>query len=1079
MSDKSKTTAAATAKEYEDPQLLGRNKEPGHATLIPYADEAAALAGDRTASPFFLSLDGRWKFHLADCPEAAPADFEKPAFDDSAWAEIPVPSCWQMLGYDKPIYTNVKYPFPSELCPHVPAENPTGCYRTTFKVPGNWKGRQVFVLFEGVESAFYLYVNGKEVGYSTESRVPAEFNLTPYLKAGTNTLAMKVLRYCAGTWLEDQDFWLMSGIYRTSYLYSTPPVHVRDFFVRTDLDTTYTDATLRVTAWLNEAATAAADVHEHTLQVALYDAHGQIVDEPAVTKLKFNFPWEPACVELSQPVANPVKWTAETPYLYTLVLTLKDPSGKVLETESCKVGFRSAEIKGGQFLVNGRAVLLKGANRHEFDERLGKAITEESMLADIRLMKQFNFNAVRTSHYPNHPRWYELCDQHGIYLIDEANLETHGIYNQPTNMPEWTAGFLDRASRMVLRDKNHPAVVIWSLGNESGYGPNHAAMAGWIRQFDPSRPIHYEGVMGREGNPRLGSDFLCPMYPQIGFGNNVGAPGWRTLEDIVKSDATRPTIICEYVHSMGNSTGNLKEYWDAIRSHRQLQGAFVWDWVDQGIVKTAPDGREYYGYGGDFGDTINDYNFCLNGVVFPDRSVHPAIWECKKVYQPVQFTADDLARGRVRVTNENFFVDLGVYDLSWQLTEDGKVVQGGPLPAMQTPPGGSEVLAVPVRLPALQAGSDYALTVTFALAADTWYAPKGHVVAWEQFAIPVAEATSAASDGTPAGAAAGLSGKKDKETGLSIEDDGQQVRAIGPGFTVTFSKSEGRIVSFNRGGTELIAEGPRVNLWRAPTDNDRPSLPDSTAGKWKAAGLDRMEHRIEALRVEQVGPQAARLVVVGAMQAAGCTGSVAYEQRYTIGRNASVRIDTTVRPSLTVRNLPRIGLAMAMPGGFEQVRWHGRGPGENYWDRKTGSPVGIYQATVDEMYTPYVWPQEYGNRTDVRWACLTNAAGVGLLAVAGPAAGAAELLEVSAHHHTLANLTTAEHTIDLVHVPEAHLYMDVHQHGLGGESCGPTTLEKYWVRPVETSWSVTLRPIAAGEDPAVIAGGIRRERREE
>ena len=1058
-------TAHEKVNDWENPQVVGRNKQPGHATLIPYADEASALAGERSASPYCLPLDGKWRFHLAGEPCAAPEGFERPGFDDAGWDEIDVPGCWQMQGYDKPIYTNVKYPWPAELFPRVPADNPTGCYRTTFELPAGWDGRSVFLLFEGVESAFYLYVNGHEVGYSQGSRLPAEFDVTPYLARGTNTVACKVIRWSDGSWLEDQDHWWLSGIYRSVYLYAAPAVHVRDFFARTELDANYTDATLRVTAWLS--GFGVGNVEDYSLSAALYDADGRRVGEAAETKLQYGKDWEVPHVELSQHVANPRKWSAEAPHLYTLVLTLRDPAGETIEAESCKVGFRGVEITGGQLLVNGKAVLLKGANRHDHDDRRGKAVTEESMLADIRLLKRFNFNAVRTSHYPNDPRFCELCDEFGIYLIDEANIECHGVCNQPANMPEWQTAFLERGSRMVLRDKNHPSVILWSLGNESGFGPNHAALAGWIRAFDPTRPIHYEGAVHAPGGSKLYTDILCPMYPRIGFGVDNGPSDYaHTLEGYTLMDDTRPCIMCEYVHSMGNSTGNLKEYWDAIRSHPRLQGGFVWDWVDQGIVKTTADGRDYWAYGGDFGDEVNDANFCINGLIWPDRTPHPAMWEMKKVHQPVRLAADNLARGRIRVTNENCFVDLSYLDASWELAADGEVLRRGEFPRLHTPPGGSEVIDVPLAAPDAPPGAECVLRVSFALAADAPFAAKGFEVAWEQFPLP-----QEALQGAPT---AGKQREARQAGELSVARADDELRIAGQGFAVAFSKSEGRIVSFTGHGTELIhgRQGPHVNLWRAPTDNDGVQGERSTAGMWRAAGLDRMGYDVRSVNLTEVSPGQVRLLVKGRMQASGCDGHVDVEQHYTVRGDGSVAIATTVRPVLDLPKLPRIGLAMAVPGGFERFRWLGRGPGENYWDRKTGSPVGAYETTVDDMYTPYIYPQEYGNRCDVRWAALTDDAGTGLLAAAGPS-DAGGLIEVSAHHHAIGNLAAARHTCDLVRTDETHLYLDVHQHGLGGESCGPTTLKRYWVRPVATSFTVILRAIGPGDDPAALGRAMR------
>jgi len=1044
----------AHTEDWQNPLVVARNKQPGHVTLVPFPDEATARAGDRAASPYFCLLNGRWKFHLADRPEAAPDGFEQPGFDAAAWGGIDVPGCWQMQGHDKPIYTNVKYPWPAELFPRVPEDNPTGCYRTTFQVPASWDGRRIFLLFEGVESAFNLYVNGQEVGYSQGSRLPAEFDVTPYVRPGRNTLACKVLRWSDGSWLEDQDHWWFSGIYRDVYLYSTPSVHIRDFFARPELDADGRDATLQVTAWLG--LYGAENVEKHSLTATLYDAAGRVIGEPAETKLEGRRNWDVPRVRLGVPVRDPLKWSAEAPNLYTLVLALKDPAGRTIEAESCKVGFRRVEIAGGQLLVNGKAVLLKGVNRHEHDDRRGKAVTEESMLADLRLLKRFNFNAVRTSHYPNCPRWYELCDEWGIYLIDEANIECHGVYNQPSNLPEWAAAFLERGSRMVLRDKNHPSVILWSLGNEAGYGPNHAALAGWIRQYDPTRPIHYEGCMSVEGWPRLGTDILCPMYPFIGFGVDVQEGEYRrTLEELVTKDHDRPGIMCEYVHSMGNSTGNLKEYWDAIRSHPRLQGGFVWDWVDQGILKTADDGREYWAYGGDFGDEVNDANFCINGLIWPDRTPHPAMWEMKKIQQPVQFTTGELVNGEVRITNERSFTDLSDLAVSWELSADGEALQRGELPALATPPGKSETLRIPFDAPEARPGTEYWLRVDFALKADTAWADAGHVVAWEQFRLPV-EAPAAA---PPAPATAGP---------LKLSDTGRCLEIAGEGFRLLFAKDAGRIASWTHHGRELLHAGPRVNLWRAPTDNDGIQGERSTAAKWRAAGLDRLETHVRSVELREMGEQVVRAAVSAELRAPGCGARFDCEQLYTVGPDGWVVIETMLRPEAgELANLPRFGLQLAMPGGFERFRWYGRGPQENYSDRKHGTPVGVYAATVDEMYVPYIFPQEYGNRTDCRWAALTDDAGCGLLAAALP------LMETSVHHHALANLTAAAHTTDLVRVPEAWWYLDLAQHGLGGESCGPPTQHRYWVKPVETTFRLALRPIDAGEDPAALSRELR------
>jgi beta-galactosidase len=567
-----------------------------------------------------------------------PDDFHSTVFDTSAWDEVQVPGNWMMQGYDKPIYTNVQMPIPNTP-PFVPKEdNPTGLYQHTFAIPEDWNGRQIFIWFEGVESAFYLWVNGQAVGYSQDSRLPAEFDLTEYVQVGENELRAMVIRWSDGSFVEDQDHWRMGGIHRDVYLYATPKVHIFDFFARPELDNDFVDGTLRVTARIEKYAALAIDGYQ--VRLGLFEEDGTAVFEP-ITKGFYENDNVLTQAKLEQTITNPKKWTAETPTLYTLVLSLLDKDGNFLEAVRTRIGFRRVEIVGRELLINGQVVLMKGVNRHEHDERLGKVVTEAMMLKDIRLMKQFNINAVRTAHYPNCQRWYELCDEYGLYIIDEANIESHSLYDRLCHDPLWLTTFMERGQRMVQRDKNHPCVIFWSLGNESGYGPHHDALAGWMRGADGSRPIHYEGAIsrhlgeGRWQQGHLATDVVCPMYPQV--------------VDIIAyaEDKTndRPLIMCEYAHAMGNSCGNLKEYWDAIKRYQGLQGGFIWDWVDQGLVKVDEQGREYWAYGGDFGDTINDVNFCINGLIFPDRTPHPALWEYKKLIQPIQIGDVDVLNG--------------------------------------------------------------------------------------------------------------------------------------------------------------------------------------------------------------------------------------------------------------------------------------------------------------------------------------------------------------------------------------------------------------------------------------------------
>ena len=1051
------------ANDWENPQVVGRNKEPAHATLLPYADEATALQGDREASPCFQLLNGEWKFHYAPNPASAPAAFHEPGFDVNGWDTIAVPGNWQLQGYDKPIYTNVQYPFPPDDLPRVPQDdNPTGCYRRTFTVPAEWSERQIFLLFDGVDSAFYVWVNGQEVGYSQDSRLPAEFDVTPYVHAGQNTLAVRVYRWSDGSYLEDQDFWRLSGIYRDVYLVTTPPVHVRDFWVRTDLDAAYRDAVLKVRARVRNYGDQ--DVADYALEVTLWE--GGKGREVGKTTFSVRAGQE-ALLELEQPVANPDKWSDEHPHLYTLLLTLKDPHGCVLEVERCAVGFRRVEIKDGQVHVNGVPIVFKGVNRHEHDPDTGHTVTVESMIQDIRLMKQFNVNAVRTSHYPNDPRWYDLCDQYGLYVFDEANVESHGVWDRLAKDPQWTTAFLERTVRMVERDKNHPSVIVWSLGNESGYGPNFAAAAGWIHEYDPTRPVHYESAttqwayQGPQTAPAI--DLVSVMYPSVE----------RIIEMAQTPGETRPLVMCEYAHSMGNSTGNLKEYWEAVDKYPRLQGGFIWDWMDQGLRMEAPvadggrvtaePGRSWFAYGGDFGDVPNDGPFCINGLLSPDRQIHPALWEYKKVLEPVRVEPVDLLAGKVEIASRYRFSDLSGLDISWRLSADGDVLQTGKsvnrqisksanqpaceATSLDIPAGGSEIVTVPFQKPELKPGTEYWLTLSFTLAEDTLWAERGHEVAWAQFQVPfdVPAAPALQPEDMPA---------------LHVQQSAGAVTVSGADFSLAFDEAEGTLASFRYRDTELIGRGPLFNAWRAPTDNDE-GQPWSvqSANSWRKAGLDQLRHQVKSVDVTPLSPQVVQVKVQSNVSAPGCEDGFACEYTYTVYGSGDVVIDTYVVPSQNLPPLPRIGLQMVLPGVYEHLTWYGRGPHETYTDRKEGAQVGVYQGTVDEQYVPYIVPQEHGNKTDVRWVSLTDGYGMGLLALAMPGTDAG-LLEVSAHHFTTEDLAQARHTYELQRREEITLNLDYKQSGLGGASCGPGTLPQYLIQPQPVAYRVRLRPIS-------------------
>ncbi|MGC9359274.1 MAG: glycoside hydrolase family 2 TIM barrel-domain containing protein [Anaerolineae bacterium] len=1026
------TTQALHAHDWMNPRVIGINKLPAHTMRIPYDDAASAMARDPKGSRWYQPLNGSWAFRLAPNPGAVDAGFADADYDAGDWDRIDVPSNWTMQGYDKPIYTNVQMPIPNTP-PYVPQDdNPTGLYRTTFDVPAHWAGRRIIVCFEGVESAFYLWVNGQMVGYSQGSRLPAEFDVTDLVHEGENLLATEVIRWSDGSFLEDQDHWRMAGIYRDVYLYALPVVHLADVFVRPELDETLKAGTLEVTATLGGAVEQATG---YGVRVQLYNASGQPVPD---SECQGTFSWSSARmprVELTQPIAEPKLWSHETPYLYTAVVTLLDPDGEPLQYGAWRVGFRRVELCDRQMLVNGKPVLIKGVNRHEHDDRRGKTLSMEDMLQDVLLMKRHNINAVRTCHYPNDQRWYDLCDEYGLYVWDEANVESHSTYNRLCHDPEWTYAFVDRAVRMVERDKNHPSVVVWSLGNESGYGANHDAMAGWIRSYDPSRLVHYEGTMHVDWTAGThASDFVCPMYP----------PVQRIIDFCRDVDHHRPLIMCEFAHAMGNSCGNLREYWEAIEEYHGLQGGFIWDWVDQGLLKTDDEGREYWAYGGDFGDTINDHNFCLNGLIFPDRTPQPAMVEYKKLIQPVGVEAVDLAAGRVRIVNKHDFVTLEHLRGEWLLEADGVVQQQGPLPILTTPAGDAEELMLPYALPVTAPGQEAFLTVRFWLASDTSWAEAGHEVAWEQFALPdVVSAPNLVA--------------WDAMAVLEVTEQEGALEVVAEDCSLSFDTATGMLAAWDRKGVPLVADGLRLSVWRAPTDNDgfkfMPEIPGKPLARWLDAGLDQVEWSLVSFGWERLAPQVVQVRTVHRVQAEEAKVGFEHETTYTVYGSGHVRTEHTVVCDPDLPPLPRVGVELSMPAGFEQFAWFGRGPEESYIDRNAGVAVGLYEGTVWEQHVPYIVPQENGNKTEVRWAAVTNEDGVGLLASFTP------LMETSVGHYTADDLYAASHTNELTPRQETIWHMDARQQGLGGGSCGPTTLDKYLVPPSTYRFEVLLRPV--------------------
>jgi beta-galactosidase len=1009
-------TAPDTREEWQNPTVCGRNREPAHATMLPYATVEQALDATREASPFYRSLNtgapgagarGRWRFHYVSKPADRPRDFQRVDFDDRGWAEIPVPSDWQLEGYDKPIYLNTRYPWAPENPdpPRIPPEyDPVGSYRTTFEVPAGWTGRRVFLHFAGVKSAFYVWVNGQWVGYSEDSMTPAAFDVTPFLKAGANVLAVQVFRWSDGSYLEDQDTWRLSGIYRDVFLYSTPPLRISDFAVRTDLDSSYRDATLLVRPRLRASDGVSAE--GFTVEAQLFDADRRPVLAAPLSKdadsiLHERYPQRDtnSFGILQAKVAAPRLWSAETPYLYTLVLSLKDAKGELVQTTSVRVGFREVEVRGGRLLLNGRPIRFYGVDRHEHDPDHGQAVPYERMVQDAGLMKQSNINAVRTSHYPDDPRWYDLCDRYGIYVLDEANLETHGVTGRLTNDSQWLSAFVERARRMVERDKNHPPVVMWSLGNESGVGPNHAAMAGWIHENDPTRPIHYEGAAAEPRDaPWL--DVVSRMYTRI-------PELAKMAQDPVE---TRPIVLCEYAYARGNAVGNLKEYWDLIGSEDRLIGGFIWDWVDKGLRKRDAAGREYWAYGGDYGDEPNDGSMVCNEIVLPDRTPEPELFEVRKVYQRIETTGVDTASGRARVRNEYDFRDLDFVEVAWNVEHDGKVVDEGRAPAPVLEPKQSGELRLPLRRVPPAPGAEAFLNVRYTLLKDEPWAKAGHVVAWEQLALP-------SGPEAPAVAAAGL-------RPVELDESGPVITVEGPGFSVGVGRASGALKSFRYEGRDLVASPLVPNFWRAPLDNDigyllLNDMPRRTA-VWKTAGPGR---QVRSVRAERLSPPAGRITAEAVLPAA----SSPYTTAWTVHGSGDVVVEGRFTPGGALPELPRFGMQMAVPAALGTMTWLGRGSHDNYWDRHTGAPVGRYSGRVEDLVHDYVRPQENANRTDVRWVALADAAGAGLLAPGLP------LLSASAWPYTMEDLEKATHVNELPRRQTITLNLDLRQTGVGGD----------------------------------------------
>ncbi|MHA2939084.1 beta-galactosidase [Vibrio sp. RC27] len=1022
------------ARDWENQNVTQRNAINAHAVYHGYCDEVEALQNDtlsKTASNQ-ISLNGEWKFKLFDQPESVVAEQVSRECDDSGWESITIPSNWQLQGFDHPIYTNIKYPF-ADTPPMVPSQNPTGVYRHKFKY--KFQEGSDIVTFEGVNSAFHLWCNGEWVGYGQDSRLPTEFDLNTFLVDGENQITLMVMRWSDGSYLEDQDMWWLSGIFRDVTLTHKATSYLFDIDIKTDLDALYRDAQLKV-------ETHIANVSDnHRVEVSLYDRAGNTIIEPVSAMPNTRYVdekgrWADKAFHDIR-VANPSKWSAESPSLYRIVIALKDGQGNTLDCEAYNIGFRKVEITSGLLTLNGKSLLIRGVNRHEHHPELGHAVDRDSMIADIKLMKQFNFNAVRTAHYPNQSLCYELCDEYGLYVVDEANIETHGQFpmSRLSNDTSWLHAYSERVTRMVERDKNHPSIIIWSLGNESGIGSNHHALYQWIKQRDPSRPVQYEGG----GSATAATDIIAPMYARVETDQllpdapdvvpKIAIKKWISLPD-----ETRPLILCEYAHAMGNSLGSFEDYWQAFREYPRLQGGFIWDWVDQGITKVDENGQKYWAYGGDFGDEINDRQFCINGLIFPDRTPHPTLYEAKQCQQfhQIELVASDPFT--VSITSEYLFTDSIDEQVRWRLLENGHELSSISLDlelsAQQT-----ITLNVPDFNCTYVVGKEYFVEVSVIKSVATNWSEAGHIISQQQFPYSKVERLQA-----PIPKLATDSFEVVKDNTSLIVINGRQ--------KVIFSTSTGRIEQWTVNGEPQLASPIHDNFYRAPLDNDIGTSeanfldPNSWIAVWSNAGIGDWQHQGKLL-THYVTPFAVKIVSEHHYHFESELMLVT-QWETTIESNGDISFDIKVLPAPSLPSLPRVGVELGLNRQPESVNWYGRGPHENYPDRKASAQIGNYTVSLSEMHTPYIFPTDNGLRCDVRWSSI------GKLMVSG-------IHQLQVSRYSLENLTLANHTNELIDDGICWVRLDHCHMGVGGDdSWTPSVHEEFRLKSKEYRYQLTL-----------------------
>lgn len=1003
-------------KTWENHQIDGINRMPARAHFLTFPSKEKALLNNNRYTHAFKNLNGVWKFMFLDAPEYSPEGFFNSDFDVTKMDDITVPGNWQLQGYGKMHYSDLWYNFPINP-PYVPTENPTGIYKRTFFVEESYRDKKIIIRFCGVDSAYHLWINGKEVGYSKVARNESEFDITDLIRVGEeNDVTVRVYQWSDGTYLEDQDMWWESGIFRDVELIGVPKDGINDYKVIADLDDEYKNGIFKVEAFLRTTK-------EVNVTFELVDAGENTVFTKTVVAKEGK-----ACID--EVIADVNHWTAETPYLYKLFMTVED-NGQIVEVIPQNVGFRNIRLNGETFLVNGVAIKFKGVNRHDYSPQNGRVVSREEIEKDIILMKQFNINAIRTSHYPNSYYLYDLCDEYGMYLIAETDLECHGFeltgdYKWITDDPYWELAYVSRMTRMIERDKNHPAIIFWSLGNESAFGCNFRKMTDVAHEMDPTRLVHYEGDFDVES-----ADVYSTMYTWI---ENPKKP--YLMKDIIEK-SKKPHIHCEYCHAMGNGPGNLKDYQDLVYAHDKLQGGFVWEWFDHGIESFTESGEKYYRYGGDFGDDPSNKDFCIDGLIMPDRTPSPGLYEYKKVIEPITTTAVDIQKGIINLLSRYDFANLDRFNLVYKVMEDDVILQTGFMAVPSIEARANKDITLPYDLSVIKVkpGVHYYVNISYQLREDTSYASSGHELATAQFELPLyKEGIMVRPEGI-----------------LNVEKEHTTLHVKGANFSLDFNLVNGNLMNIVRDGMQVLSKGPRLTLWRAPISNDMEII-----DKLKKVYFLHLEHEV----VMNIDYHMEGNILKVEVDTINSTTNSAWHFKtkyvYTVCPSGDILIDVEGTPSgrvdLAPDMLPRIGVSMHLDKSMEHVRYFGMGPGENYADSKEAAQMGLYANTVDGLFTNYVIPQENGNHMGCKWVSMTNDRGMGLLA------STEGDFNFSASWYEDKDLDDAKHTCDLVKRDYIVFNVDYKQNALGTNSCGQWQLDKYRAKFEDFKLSFRLTP---------------------